>query len=109
MEVIPLMSDDEDPFKYWYEKKEQPPAADAIQDMTISSRMPPPGSDAGGNGPRREWPQPPPRSAGTPRGRGGNGQYGGNPAYGETVGYGANQGYGGNPGYGQPGYQGAPP
>jgi LCP family protein required for cell wall assembly len=105
------MSDDEDPFKYWYEKKEQPPAADATQDMTISSRMPPPGGDASGDGPRREWPQQPPRSAGgpggTPRGRAGNGGNGGNPAYGETVGYGG-QGYGGNQGYGQAGYTGAP-
>ncbi|HEY3880327.1 MAG TPA: LCP family protein [Trebonia sp.] len=98
---------DEDPFKNWY-AKEQPPPADATQDISVSSRMPPPNGDQG-DAPRRAWPQQPPPSSG-PGGssRGGNGRYAANDGYGQTVGYGANSGYG-NAGYGQGGYTGAPP
>jgi len=102
---------DEDPWKGWYQQN-QPPPADATQDMTISSRMPPPDGDAGsGAPPRGGWPQQPPRSgSGAPQGGG----YRGDQAYGQTVGYGANsgrganQGYGAAAGYGAAGYTGAP-
>jgi LCP family protein required for cell wall assembly len=80
---------DEDPWKGWYQ--EQPPAADATQDMTISSRMPPPGGASDEDARRRAWPQqPPPSAAGSPYG-------------------GPGSGYGGNGGYGQGGYTTAPP
>ena len=97
---------DEDPFKGWYQKPAATPGPDATQDMTVNSRMPPPGG-SGGDAPRREWPQQPPRSSAAAPGRGSG--YGGDPGYGQTVGYGANQGYGGNDGYGPGGYTAAPP
>jgi LCP family protein required for cell wall assembly len=71
---------DEDPWKNWYQPSTGTPGADATQDMTMSSRMPPPGG---------AWPQqPPPSSSGE--------------GYG-SQGYG-NQGRGGNAGYNQGGY-----
>ena len=103
---------DEDPWKGWYQQK--PPAADATQDMTISSRMPPPGG-GGENAPRGGWPQQPPPSSSGPAGdyraSGGRGNAGsfGDPGYGQTVGYGTNRGAGGNAGHGPAGYTGAPP
>jgi LCP family protein required for cell wall assembly len=95
---------DEDPWKGWYQ--EQPPAApgaDATQDMTISSRMPPPGNASGEDAPRRAWPQqPPPSSAGSSSAgssSGGSGYRG--------SGYRGN-GYSGND-YDQAGYPTVPP
>ncbi|MGH3262518.1 MAG: LCP family protein, partial [Trebonia sp.] len=84
---------DEDPWKGWYQP-EQPPAggsgSDPTHDLTISSRMPPPGGGADrGHG---AWPEQPP-SASSP---GGTGQ-----PYGR--GYGQGSGYAGEPGYGGPG------
>jgi LCP family protein required for cell wall assembly len=91
---------DEDPWKGWYQ--EQPPAgkpgAEPTQDMTIQSRMPPPGS--GGRG--GAWPQQPPRSSsggsGSPYGGGGSaggaGGYQGGSGYGAP--YGASTTYGGS-------------
>ena len=101
---------DEDPWKGWYQKE---PPADATQDMSISSRMPPPGGD-GENAPRGGWPQQPPPSSSGPagdyRGNGSRGNAGsaGDPAYGQTVGYATNRGPGGNAGYDPAGYSGAP-
>jgi LCP family protein required for cell wall assembly len=68
---------DEDPWKGWYQEK--PPAGepgpDATHDMTVSSRMPPPGDSPGSGGPQGAWPrQPPPSSYG---GAGYGGGYGG--------------------------------
>jgi LCP family protein required for cell wall assembly len=90
---------DEDPWKNWYQA-ERPPAGEAgsdmTHDMTVSSRMPPPGSGQGGGA----WPQQPPRvsAPGSPGAPGS--QYGGAPSpYG-----GAGSRYGGAAGYG-----GAPP
>ena len=105
---------DEDPWKNWYQEQ-QPPAADATQDISISSRMPPPGGDSGPDAPRRAWPQQPPPSSSGP-GRGGNGgyertqTYRGNAGRGDAAGYGNQPGYRNQPGYGNPpGYRGAPP
>ena len=91
---------DEDPWKGWYQQ-DQPPRADATQDMTISSRMPPPGGGPSDDAPRRAWPQqPPPSSSRSPYGGSGQGGSGnGGSGYGGS-------GYGGN---GQAGYTAAPP
>jgi LCP family protein required for cell wall assembly len=89
---------DEDPWKGWYQ--EQPPAgkpgAEPTQDMTIQSRMPPPGGASGADGGRGgAWPQQPPRVSSS-GGSGGSGSpYGG--------GYqGGGRGYQGGSGYGAP-------
>jgi LCP family protein required for cell wall assembly len=69
---------DEDPWKGWYQPQQPSgaPGSDATHDMTISSRMPPPGNGPGAGGGRGAWPeQPPPVSSpgasGSPYGRGG--------------------------------------
>jgi LCP family protein required for cell wall assembly len=77
---------DEDPWKGWYQEKR--PAgeagADATHDMTVSSRMPPPGDAPGPGAPQGAWPQQPPSSSsGSPYGQAGSrGGYGGAGGYG---------------------------
>ncbi len=98
------------PWKGWYQP-EQPPAdalgSDATQDMTFSSRMPPPAERRAG---RRSWPdQPPPSSGGGASGSpyGGAGYQGGS-AYQGGTGYQGGSGYGGGASYGASTYGGAP-
>lgn len=87
---------DEDPWKNWYQ--DGTPGADATQDVSFSSRMPSPPSNAGSG--RRSWPEQPPSSSG-PAGYGGASGYGGAaPGYGDAPAYGAPYGgstYGGAP------------
>jgi LCP family protein required for cell wall assembly len=107
---------DEDPWKGWYQPQQPPggaPGSDATRDMTMSSRMPPPGNGPGGG--RGAWPeQPPPVSSpggsGSPYGRAG---YQGGSRYGGDSGYGTRYGtpttYGGGRRWrfwGQPGRRG---
>jgi LCP family protein required for cell wall assembly len=99
---------DEDPWKGWYQPQQPSggaPGSDATQDMTFSSRMPPPGNGPGAG--RGSWPeQPPPVSSpgasGSPYGRAGSqggayqgGAYQGSPGY--RAPYGASTTYGGTP------------
>ena len=87
---------DEDPWKNWYQ--DSTPGSDATQDVSFSSRMPTPPSNAGSG--RRSWPEQPPPSSGA-AGYGGASGYGGAaPGYGDAPAYGAPYGgstYGGAP------------
>jgi LCP family protein required for cell wall assembly len=97
----------EDPWKGWYQAEQPPagaPGSDPTHDMTVSSRMPPPGSPPGPSGGRGAWPdQPPPVS---PPGAPGS-PYGGGNAGGAGAGGGRGGGRYGAP-YGASTYGGAP-
>lgn len=87
---------DEDPWKNWYQ--DGTPGSDATQDVSFSSRMPTPPSNAGSG--HRSWPEQPPPSSGA-AGYGGASSYrGAAPGYGDAPAYGAPYGgstYGGAP------------
>ena len=87
---------DEDPWKNWYQ--DSTPGSDATQDVSFSSRMPTPPSNAGSG--RRSWPEQPPPSSGAAGYGGASGYRGAAPGYGDAPAYGAPYGgstYGGAP------------